>query len=624
MVGSLTDACSAAPRLGCKTFSILFLFFVAIAPALADVNSWTNATSSYWEFQTNWSLGVLPNQSQSVYITNPGFKAVAIGPNTAQNFPQSMQIQDLQIASPTNSFNELLMNFSGFQVPLQTTSLSVYPTSAVVVLSSRLEVITTTNYNTGNAFVGGTINQGDFSRVKVEGFMSIGRYGGNGAYYLTNGSLSVITTLEIGAGQSSQQGKFIQYGGTNNVGSLNVITEGEYDLYDGEATANGINVGGGDYAGSSFFYQYGGTATGDMVVNGNYILNAGTRIGSFLVAAGGQRVDAFVVQTGGTNSASSMDLGHPNQFGGRAFYTLSNGVVHVDSSTTFGGGSFSQYNGTHTIVSNLVMNGRDVGEGTVDADYLLAGGTLSVGGLTEEAAQFTQTGGSNSIAGSLVLGLTPPTQSTGYGLLGGTLAVKDIEIDAGSFFQHTSGSIAQSGVLLLDQGQWRAANGDYVLGPLQLGAPNSNAFGFQTNSAIVFPDGSSILRLANSSTQPWAADAILYMTNWHGSASGGGATQLYFGSDSSGLTPQQLAQIRFSISGHLSSATILPTGEVVPATPPTVQFTRNGSTLTLTWPSGWFLQSATNVTGPYNDVSGATNPWPVSMTKPLEFFRLRQ
>jgi len=46
--------------------------------------------------------------------------------------------------------------------------------------------------------------------------------------------------------------------------------------------------------------------------------------------------------------------------------------------------------------------------------------------------------------------------------------------------------------------------------------------------------------------------------------------------------------------------------------------------MTLTWPSGWVLQSTTDVTGSWNDVSGATSPWPVSMTQPLEFFRLRQ
>ncbi len=116
---------------------------------------------------------------------------------------------------------------------------------------------------------------------------------------------------------------------------------------------------------------------------------------------------------------------------------------------------------------------------------------------------------------------------------------------------------------------------------------------------------------------------MLYVTNWDGSTSGGGATQLYFGSNSSDLTLQQLSQIRFALSTSLEPAAILATGEVVPGGGATLDFTRTGSTLTLTWPSGWFLQSATNVTGPYEDVPDASSPYPVNMTSPQQFFRLR-
>src|SRR5437764_6936794 len=247
---------------------ILIPGLVSIASA-QQINSWTKPTSGYWEESpANWSLGVLPNSSQSVYITNPGWKAVAIGANTAQNFPASMQIQELRIESPPDSFNELLMNFSGFAVPLQTTSLSVVGTnSAVVILSSMMEV-TDTNPESGNVFVGGTVSQGDFSRVKVSGFMSIGRFNENAAYYLTNGSLSISNTLEVGGGLG-RSAKFVQYGGSNTSGALNVNNEGDYDLYGGDVIANGISVGGGDYANTSSFYQYGGTVTSDMVVNGN-------------------------------------------------------------------------------------------------------------------------------------------------------------------------------------------------------------------------------------------------------------------------------------------------------------------------------------------------------------------
>ena len=41
-----------------------------------QMNSWTSVTSGNWDQPSNWSLGLLPNSSQSVMITNAGFKDV--------------------------------------------------------------------------------------------------------------------------------------------------------------------------------------------------------------------------------------------------------------------------------------------------------------------------------------------------------------------------------------------------------------------------------------------------------------------------------------------------------------------------------------------------------------------
>lgn len=50
-----------------------------------------------------------------------------------------------------------------------------------------------------------------------------------------------------------------------------------------------------------------------------------------------------------------------------------------------------------------------------------------------------------------------------------------------------------------------------------------------------------------------------------------------------------------------------------------------GTQLVLTWPSGWSLQSATNLPGPYFDVTNAASRYTVDMTlEPQQFFRLRQ
>src|SRR5882757_9878691 len=110
-------------RLTC--FVVLSLGFSAPHPADGAVNEWTKPTSGYWEEQAFWSLGVLPDATQSVLFTNAGWKALAIGTNAAQNFPQSMHVASLRVGAPVDSYNTLLMNFAGFERPLQTESLII-------------------------------------------------------------------------------------------------------------------------------------------------------------------------------------------------------------------------------------------------------------------------------------------------------------------------------------------------------------------------------------------------------------------------------------------------------------------------------------------------------------------
>src|SRR5207237_6008993 len=77
------------------------------------VNSWINPTSGNWDQASNWSLGVLPGSSQSVIITNQGWKAVAINASTPSNFPASMTVTNLTVRGATNTENTLLLNSFG-------------------------------------------------------------------------------------------------------------------------------------------------------------------------------------------------------------------------------------------------------------------------------------------------------------------------------------------------------------------------------------------------------------------------------------------------------------------------------------------------------------------------------
>ncbi|HTQ39316.1 MAG TPA: autotransporter-associated beta strand repeat-containing protein [Pirellulales bacterium] len=81
------------------------------------------------------------------------------------------------------------------------------------------------------------------------------------------------------------------------------------------------------------------------------------------------------------------------------------------------------------------------------------------------------------------------------------------------------------------------------------------------NSHIDLGSGTSVLHFAASNAIPWSG--ALTIDDWSGSLSGGGPDQIFVGSDATGLSAYQLANIVFTGSG-MPDAVQLATGEVVP------------------------------------------------------------
>src|SRR5205823_1618786 len=185
----------------------------------------------------------------------------------------------------------------------------------------------------------------------------------------------------------------------------------------------------------------------------------------------------------------------------------------------------------------------------------------------------------------------------GYNFLDGTLIASNINLGGNWIIGDSSvpNRISNPGFFSLSH-------------TLQLGnaVEQLGRFILASNATIDLAGSASRLSFAKSSSEIWAGGATLVIADWNGSLSGGGAEQLRFGTDQSGLTPAQLTQLWFALGNpsQLYSAKILSTGEVVPdhLIPPSVAFSRQGNNLVLTWASGWSLQSATNVVGPYFDV----------------------
>jgi hypothetical protein len=541
----------------------------------AQTNSWINPTSGAWEDASSWSLGVSPGTNQSILITNSGWKAVSIGPNTANNYPQTLSVDSITISSPTNSLNTLLLNFAGVGSPLVANSLTLNENSVLTLHSSALNVYS-------NMSIGGTFNQNDFSGV----FASTMRIGdvGPASYTLSSGTLTV-TNLEVLGGWGNAA-VFDQEGGYHYPTPLWISPGGEYDLRGGQLGGIVLLKGG-------VLNQYGGDlGVADFPVNGFYNLFGGTfeASGNFNVNQG------FVTQSGGINSSGSFSLGGP--FGllpGFGSYTLSNGILNVASNAfidyegnlhqeggainiagqlaiadhfvgpspgyiltglfTLNGGNLSansinlaghlmQNGGTNQVATDLAINDGP-------ADYVLAGGLLSTANTLKDYGAFHQSGGVHSVQNLLRV-----KNPMAYQQSGGQLIAPNIYVENDAFI-HSGGTINNSAVLIMNFGRWVESASTVQLGRLRVvGSGFPSALALSTNPCTV--------HFLASSGQVWSNNVGLNIEGWAGSLTGGGQSQVIFGNNSSGLSASQLAHVQFVYSQGNFPAKILSSGEVVP------------------------------------------------------------
>lgn len=254
------------------------------------------------------------------------------------------------------------------------------------------------------------------------GLSGVGRYELSGT-----GQLTVGNELVVGIDGS---GTFIQHAGTVAVTAGHGLRvgrtptgSGTYDLRSGTFTAVAASVG---ENGPGSLLHSGGTfgLAGDLILgdilhgNGSYVLSGDGQLnvgGDLLVARGG--TGAFN-QMGGTSSvAGSVRLGGNNaSYLGNGAYTLADGVLNASGELLVGekgAGTFTQTGGTATIAGSLILPAQADASGTyhlaggvlnLPAVQLNAGGTFDMTGGTLNTPSFVQQGG--TVTGALRIGGT--------------------------------------------------------------------------------------------------------------------------------------------------------------------------------------------------------------------------
>ncbi len=558
--------------------------------ARAQTNSWTNSASGNWQ-DPYWSLGELPGTNQAILFTNAGSKTLTIDSSTVQSFPDTLSIGYLTVSAPAGSSNMLVLTNAEFETPIS--GFTIGSNSAAQMYSS--------SFNCYEISVGGVLAARD-SYLYDDGNFYLGAVG-PGVFSMTNSVLDAAGFGMVESLGAAFPGTFNQQGGTNFAADVSVGA-GEYNLFDGVlANPYGAPVFIGLNGGT--FNQFGGNVSANVVIRlGSYHLAGGILFsGDLNIPSAQDFSDGSLWQSGGTNFAGGITLGNG---GGPGGYNLSGGVLIATNLVVqdhyLGGnpgedafksvfsqsGGFNTNNGVEIYDSSYELSGgilatssnyleagvmtqsggtNQVGDllMTYESTYSLSNGWLMAQNITLQdygvsiglgytLSIFQQSGGTNQIDGDLVVG------GAIYELSGGELVAPNISVNYLAVFHHEGGTLLP-GTLTFGGGTWSEETGGAQLGQLLLST---------NNSFLSLPTHSCVLQFADSSSLVWTNGSLLRITNWSGSLYGGGQQQIIFGSNSTALTPQQLAQIQFQNPAGLLLGTyparILSTGEIVPDT----------------------------------------------------------
>jgi virulence-associated protein VapD len=340
------------------------------------------------------------------------------------------------------------------------------------------------------------------------------------------GSVYLFRNLDTATGTITENAKLIASdGAANDNFGISVSLSGNTGL----VGAYRDDIGSNSDQGSAYLFRNLDTATGTITESVKLIASDGAALENFgrsVALDGDQFVIGAMLGDGATGSS------------GKAYSGTVSSVTTLDegnSSGTIDGISFISR--TDWIIGETTSNNQVTLTAGDSADVTAAGKAVYIGKNAGSNDNKLVIEGSVT-ANHIYVGAT--------GNMGNTLQLGG-----------TGNRIGDSVGITLNNGTLDTAGLSETVGML-------TSMG---TSVIGLGDGSIIFHFADSSSLSASWSGTLSIYDWTGSVLGGGTDQLYFGSDSNGLTMSQLDKISFysgNGTGFLGLAQILSTGEVVP------------------------------------------------------------
>jgi fibronectin-binding autotransporter adhesin len=349
------------------------------------------------------------------------------------------------------------------------------------------------------------ISSGTFNVTTTgTGAVRIGNGGNNtseGTIQMTGGVFNASTGLmRVGASGSGNTGNFNMSG--NSV--FNLTATGNMYLANNGANGNLNLSDSAQVNGTGYFLVVGqfGTGTGTLTMSGNSMLTFDRLV------VGGENdpaaVNGIINLNGGTIVAGEIRRGSSNLATTSTSMVFRGNGGTVRASTHAGNANY--FNGLFVDLQagglNFDTNGNDV---------TITNSMSGVGGLTKTGA------------GTLTLsGVSTYTGITG--------------VQAGTMRLGVSNAINVASNVRLSGGRLGFSTGNFSQGTTV--AVGLGTLDLDATSILDFGDGDQLLHFANSSGEAWTGTLDVY--NWDGTLD-----NLYFGTDNTGLTVGQLAQINF-------------------------------------------------------------------------------
>ena len=457
-----------------------------------------------WSDPTNWSLTRPPLSGEDALLTNgPAgqFGDVAVSFDAAASTGTGLASVFLQ---GTNGAAVTLSQSDGAFTLTGTEDIAKdFGTRATLALSGGTHSATVTNGtsiilgnsagSTGSITVSlsASLNAPNFSPIHV-GFSGNGDVqqsggavaatnlylgtnpGSRGAYALTGGTLTTTFENVGGAGDAS----FTQSGGSHTIYHGNIaVSAGStatYFLHAGTLNNNeDLIVGRG---GAGTFEQDGGSLTVKNILYVGPSINSTTGTGTFNLRAGALTVfggaggqigievaspvagGATFNQTGGSASTTYLHLGRGNATSGT--YNLSAGTLtsSFDQVAGFSGspntGTFNHTGGSNSVAGALILGNLGFGQynlsGTSTLSIVTSFGVPTSGELrvgVSSPGAFVQTGGSATVAASLKIGVNAAGSGTST-LSAGTVAIARsalVGVDGAGTLAVSGGTFAVNG-----------------------------------------------------------------------------------------------------------------------------------------------------------------------------------